>query len=339
MCPMTCDQQEEKMKKYFLVVITVLLVSLLASACGLANSGGNANTAVTPNMTLTALFDTSKNIPATITPIYIVVNNTPEPVVVTDTAVPTNTTAPTSTTAPTLLPTFTPVPVQPQPQQPQPMQHQGTLMSAGYVSSTPVIDGSWSEWKDYTTQYPITAITYGRSHWTGADDLEGSFAMAWDSTYMYLGVKVHDDVHAQNATGAYIYQGDSIEILLDKNPYRNYYTQSMTSDDYQLGISAGNSGTGIAPSAYLWYPSGSSGTKSDVSIGYTTEDGGIYRYEVRIPWSVFGINPANGMHLGLAVSISDNDDTTQNVQQSLASSSAYRVLNNPSTWGEIVLTK
>jgi hypothetical protein len=325
------------MKKYFLVVITVLLVSLLASACGLSNLGGNTNTALTPNMTLTALFDTSKNIPATVTPIYIVVTNTAEPVIPTDTTAPTNTAAPTSTTVPTVAPSSTSVPTVPPP--PPVMARAGTLMQAGYISTAPVIDGSWNEWKDYTTQYPITSIVYGASHWTGASDLEASYAMAWDYTYMYLGVKVHDDIHAQNATGANIFKGDSIELLLDKNLNYDFYTQSLNSDDYQLGISAGNSANGIAPSAYLWYPTGSSGTLSNVTIGYSVEDGGIYRYEARIPWSDFGVNPTNGLRMGIAVSVSDNDDVNQNVQQTMASSAHNRILSDPTTWGEIVLTK
>jgi hypothetical protein len=65
----------------------------------------------------------------------------------------------------------------------------------------------------------------------------------------------------------------------------------------------------------------------------------MYRIEARIPWSVFGINPSNGMKLGLAVSVSDNDDTTKNVQQTMASSAPNRSLVDPTTWGEIVLTK
>ena len=321
------------------VIITVLLVCLVATACNLPSLGGNTNTVViTPNMTLTALFDTSKNIPATVTPIYVVVTNTPGPA----TEVPTNTAVPTSTTAPTAIPTAVPTLPPPPPYYPPTaapvMQRAGTLMQAAYISITPTIDGSWDDWKDYTTQYPITAITYGANNWTGAADLQASYAAVWDYNYLYLGVKVHDDIYAQNATGANIYLGDSIEILLDKNLYGDYYTQSLSSDDYQLGISAGNSSAGIAPSAYMWYPAGSNGTKSDVAIGFTTEPG-IYRIEARIPWSDFGITPTVGTHYGIAVSVSDNDNVNQNLQQSMASSAPYRSLVNPTTWGEIVLTK
>jgi hypothetical protein len=329
------------MKNKILVIITMVLVCLLATACNYSTGGTTTYVVVTSNATLTALFDTSKNIPATVTPYYVIVTNTPSPA--TATAVPTNTTVPTSTTVPTatLVPSATPNLFPPPPSAPNAGQasgRSGTLMKAGFISTTPVIDGSWDDWKDYTTQYPMTAVVFGRNNWTGADDLSASYAAAWDYNYLYVGVKVHDDVYAQHATGADIYKGDSIEILLDKNLNSDYYTQSLNSDDYQLGISGGNSSAGIAPSAYMWFPTAWSGPRSDITIGFSTEPG-IYHIEARIPWSDFGINPSNGMHLGFAVSASDNDVTNQNLQQSMVSSAPYRSLVNPTTWGELVLTK
>ncbi|MHC1739567.1 MAG: sugar-binding protein [Anaerolineaceae bacterium] len=323
------------MRNSIKVTITVLLVCLVATACNLPGGiGGNNNASVTPNMTLTALFDTSKNIPATVTPIYVVVTNTPEAGVVVPTEnVVLPTVAPPTAVPPTAVPPTavppTAIPV---------MERAGNLMVAGFITTTPVIDGSWEEWKDFTTQYPVASITYGKNKWTNADDLQASYAAVWDYDNLYISVKVHDDIYAQNATGADIYKGDSMEILLDKNLYGDFYTQALNTDDYQLGISGGNSAAGIAPSAYLWFPTGAAGVKSNITIGFLQETG-LYRIEAKIPWSAFGITPTKGMHLGIAVSVSDNDDTTQNVQQTMASSAPYRSLVDPTTWREIVLTK
>jgi hypothetical protein len=329
------------MKKKIFPVIAVLLISIVATSCGLVAKPTVAPQIVTPNATLTALFDTNSqlatvtpmivvvtNTPEAATPQYIIVTNTPEPTAVPPTA--TATSAYTATPVATSTSTVPPLPAS---------NRTGADMKAGYISTAPTIDGSWAEWKDYATQYTVSAITYGRSHWTGASDLEGSFAAAWDYNYLYLGVKVHDDIHAQNATGENIFKGDSIELLLDKDLMGDYYTHGLSGDDYQLGVSAGNSSAGIPASAYMWFPSGSAGVKSNVTIGYLVEDSNIYRYEVQIPWSVFGINPTAGMKLGICVSISDNDDVNQNLQQSLASSSENRSLVDPTKWGTIVLSK
>jgi hypothetical protein len=311
------------MRNSIKAIIAVLFVALAVSSCGLI--GGNPAAQPTPNLTLTALFDTSVNIPATVTPIYVVVTNTPEPIIATSTVAVIDTIAPTNTTAPAA--TNTSAPVTPVTRVP--------YMTAGHINFDPTIDGSWTEWKDYTTLYPAAYVVYGRGNWTGSSDLEASYGAVWDSDYLYIGVKVYDDVYAQGATGKDIFKGDSIEILLDTNLSGDYYVQSLSADDYQLGISAGEDGN--HPEAYLWYPSSKAGSRTDkVDVGYMTEDG-LYRIEARIPWSVFGVTPTNGMHLGIAVSVSDDDNESSNVQQSMVSSSAARSLVDPTTWGEIVL--
>ena len=318
------------MKNIFKVVVTVILVSLVAAACNLPNvSIGAPKLEVTPNLTLTALFNTNINIPPTVTPVYVVVTNTPgaATAVPTDTEVPTATTAPSATAVPYNPPTAVPV-----------MQRSGPLMTAGYINFTPVIDGSWDDWKDYTTQYPVTAVVYGASNWTGAADLQASYAAVWDYNYLYIGFKVHDDIYVQNATGADIYKGDSVEILLDKDLYGDFYYHGLTSDDYQLGISGGNSDASIAPSAYLWFPSSIAGPLSNITIGFIKETG-TYRIEAKIPWSDFGITPSTGLNLGFAASVSDDDNTTQNIQQSMVSSAPNRSLVDPTTWGQLELVK
>jgi hypothetical protein len=319
------------MKRSIVIIASIILVALVASACNLlpgAPAQNNTN-ADTPNLTLTALFNTSLNIPAPVTPIYIVVTNTPEAVIPTNTAepvIPTNTTAPTNTPANTVPPT----PADP---------HSGALMEAGYIDFDPDIDGSWNEWKEYTTQYTVSYVVYGANKWSGAEDLEASYAAVWDYDYLYISVKVHDDVYAQIAKGEELYEGDSIEILLDTNLSGDYYSQTLSSDDYQLGISHGNSAKSIPQQAYLWFPSGKTGLKSNVDIGFTIDENGTYRYEARIPWSVFGVTPSNGMRMGIAVSVSDNDDTTSKVQQTMVSSAVNRHLTNPMTWNIIVFHK
>ena len=65
-------------------------------------------------------------------------------------------------------------------------------------------------------------------------------------------------------------------------------------------------------------------------------DGG-YRVEVAIPWSTFGVTPARGLVLGFALSVSDNDDSDKNVQQTMISTSPSRALDNPATWGLLTL--
>ena len=309
----------------------MVVVAMLLTSCNLLNRTPVEQPAeVTPNLTLTALFDTSHNIPATVTPPSIqtatqpVLPTVPSPTVVppTSTSVPA-TAVPSATTVP---PTATTVV----------MQREGTLMSAAYVSTAPSMDGSWTEWKDKTVQYPVKYRVWGANNWKNDADLEGSYAAVWDEDNLYLGVKVYDDVYAQGASGANLYKGDSLEVLIDTNLYGDFYTRSLDTDDYQLGISYGDPEKDIDPEAYLWFPAKVAGTRTQVGMAYVFEDG-LYRAEIKIPWSMLGITPVKGMTLGFAVSISDNDNTSENVQQTMLSSAASRSLVDPTTWGWITL--
>ncbi|MEA5077617.1 MAG: sugar-binding protein [Anaerolineaceae bacterium] len=322
------------MKKVVIVLVSLLTLMLALTACSLP-FGNQPQQVVTPNLTLTALFGPAQTMPATVTPVYVVVTNTPEPA--TATPEPTNTTAPTATNTTAAIITSVPLITSIPPTSAPVMARGDNLMTAGYINFEPSIDGSWSEWKDYTTQYPVASVVYGKSNWTGPDDLQASYAAVWDYNYLYLGVKVYDDKYVQNATGQDLYKGDSVELLLDADLYNDFYTNKLSPDDYQLGISAGSGGSN--PEAFLWFPSNVAGSRSSkVTTGFTTEDG-LYRIESRIPWSVFGITPYAGMHLGIAVSVSDNDDSGSNKQQTMVSSAPYRNLLDPTSWREIVLSK
>jgi hypothetical protein len=214
----------------------------------------------------------------------------------------------------------------------------GAAVAAKYLNTPPTLDGDWSEWKDLTREYPANNVVWGKQNWTGAEDLSSSFHVGWDTKNLYIAVKVRDDQYVQNATGENIYKGDSLEILLDTNLRDDYYYQRLSPDDFQLGISPGFSDPDGAGSAYLWFPSNIAGSRSNVKVASRLEDG-VYRVEAAIPWSVFEITPVNGRHYGFALSINDNDDTAENLQQSMVSNVPGRVLANPTTWGDLQLVK
>jgi hypothetical protein len=63
----------------------------------------------------------------------------------------------------------------------------------------------------------------------------------------------------------------------------------------------------------------------------------VTRYEVAIPWSVFEVKPKSGQHFGFVLSVSDNDNLSQNVQQKMVSNVKTRILTDPTTWGDLTL--
>ena len=62
--------------------------------------------------------------------------------------------------------------------------------------------------KPTNTSYPML---FGvQKFWKDAADLEGAYAAGWDNDYLYISVKVTDDIYVQNTSGAMIYEGDSM---------------------------------------------------------------------------------------------------------------------------------
>ncbi|RME05745.1 MAG: hypothetical protein D6803_08255 [Anaerolineae bacterium] len=254
---------------------------------------------------------------------------------------PTPVTFPTVTPPPPLPPTATfppPTPIPPPTWTPV-TSYAGPAMRSGVSivaarRSPPTIDGYLTDWSE--TIYPASYPVYGADAISNADDLSSKVMVAWDDHYLYIGARVDDDAYIQNATGKYLYRGDSVEVLLDTNVAGDFYYDVLSPDDYQLGVSPGNPTRGVNTEAYLWYPSSLAGPVTSVQIGVLSLPGG-YHLELAIPWSLFNVTPFVGQHFGFAFSVSDNDTGSQNVQQSMVSSVPTRVLTRPTTWGDLTL--
>lgn len=320
------------MIKKIRALLVVAAIGAVTVACNLPTQTKQTDSSIpAPNQTLTALF--AVTVEATQTPTLPPIitatsapgsaTNTPAAAPTTASAAATNT--PTTAAAATAVPATATVP----------SSRAGTV-TAQYLSTAPTIDGDWSEWKDKTKEYPANSVVWGSR--SNDDDLSASYHIGWDDKNFYVAVKVRDDKYVQNATGADIFKGDSLEILLDTNLQGDYYTTQLSPDDFQLGINPGRPDVNGTKEAYLWFPSRIAGAKSDVKIASVKEDG-VYRVEAAIPWTVFEMTPAANQHYGFALSVSDNDDTSSNSQQTMVSSVSTRNLANPTTWGDMQLVK
>jgi hypothetical protein len=294
----------------------------------------------TPDLTLTAIFavlNTPQVQPATPTVQQPVLNTPVQPApAVTATSLPviqpTNTFPPPPPTAtntqaplPTAAPTATPIPERPR----------GHVI-ATYLSSPPNIDANLDNWN--LTTYSINENVFGSSNWYGAKDSSGKFMVGWDEDYLYLAIWVSEDLYIQMAEGENLYKGDSIEILIDSQLGTDYYSNSLSGDDYQLGISPGKGYPGNSPSAYLWFPSSIAGGRSKVLInGKWTEQS--YQAEIAVPWDTFNISPQAGQRYGFALSLSDSDTEGRASQDSMVSNITTRILTDPTTWGDLSLKK
>lgn len=299
---------------------TLIILSLMAGLVGACTLPGAASptpfTFPTPNLTLTAVFAsvaTSTPPPAsTLPPLVPTATSTPSavPQVETPEATGAVTSAPSSGSRPN-----------------------GTIVTAAFRSTPPTIDGSLSDWE--STAYMANHVVFGSGAWSGANDLSATYHIGWDQTYLYLGVQVVDDKFVQVSRGRSLFKGDAVELQLDAALDADFSSSTLSSDDYQIGLSPGDFGSND-PEGYRWYPSGKAGALSNVTLKAASTTSG-YILEARIPWSVFGTIPQSGNRYGFALSVSDDDKTGQAVQESMISSVNTRKLLNPTTWGTLEL--
>lgn len=302
-------------KKNLVTIAMIIMLSL--SACNLpARVTPPPFSLPTPDLTLTAVFS-------------VLSSFTPSPPLVqtaTGEALPTSTPASTDTPVPSKTvpqsPAFTSTPTRP-----------GPIVSASFLSSAPVIDGNLGEWT--STKYNAKDAVYGADKIKGEADLSATFMVGWDNSYLYIAAQVVDDHYVQGAKGENLYKGDSLEILFDADLNADYYVNSLSRDDHQVGISPGSS-PGSNMEAYLWYPRAKESKLNSVSIAAKPASDG-YIVEVAIPWSVFGITPGTGQVYGFAFSVSDNDQAGAAIQESMVSNTATRGLTRPMTWGVLTL--
>lgn len=210
----------------------------------------------------------------------------------------------------------------------------GKRMEAEYLDDAPSIDGNLDDWS--IDAVDVDHVTYGHEKWGGKDDLTGSVMVGWDEEYLFLGVTVEDDSYQQRTKGENLYLGDSLEVLFDRNIEDDYWDHNLNNDDYQLGISAGKNDVNNDPEAFLWNPRSKAGGKSKVKIAAKSASDG-YVVEVAIPWKVLGGSLKEGQHCGFIFSISDNDQSNKNVQQTMVSTIDRRIWTDPTTWGELIL--
>jgi len=210
----------------------------------------------------------------------------------------------------------------------------GPSVFAAHQRSEPRLDGDIRDINALT--YLADRPVFGEGYISGPEDLSGVFRLSWDSDNLYVGVIVFDSSLAQGSTGAQVWQGDSIEILIDTDVPGDFDVDSLNEDDIQLGISPGNLVEGSAPEAWVWAPEDYEGPAAGAEIvAVRTTDG--WALEAAIPWSALGFTPTADTHVGFLFSISDNDNRNMNAQQSVVSFAPVRALYDPTQWYDLWL--
>ena len=304
------------------IMILIVSLAVLALACSIPiYEAPTPFVFPTPDTTMTALFAPTEEIPPITTEIPP-----------TASAFPTETPLPIPTATPLPTATNTAIPPTPVP----PTHRSSPHIEAQYASYSPQMDGGWGNWE--ATEYNASYVVWGSDNWKNSDDLSASIKVLWDEEYLYVAWKVFDEKYVQESKGEYIYLGDSVEVLVDTYVQSDYWTQYLDWDDFQFGVSPGRTSIDNKEEVFVWFPISKKGSTTKIEIGAKPVTGG-YRVTIAIPWSIMGVTPYNGARFGFAASVSDDDSKNGGIQQSMVSTSPYRILTDPTTWGDLILVK
>lgn len=115
---------------------------------------------------------------------------------------------------------------------------------AYYVSQPPVIDGVVDDaaWKKTgnggkdAPWYPLNELILGEA--PGAEDFSGSYTLRWDEQYLYLQVKIQDDVLYDSHSDPLekYWDEDCLEIFIDEDQSGGNHLFNFNAYAYHVGL-------------------------------------------------------------------------------------------------------
>ncbi len=201
------------------------------------------------------------------------------------------------------------------------------------------MDGNLDDWTGEPTftlnDRSQLAFKVSSDSWAGPEDLSGQVWTGWAPDGLYFAVKVVDDVHVQTVADLNLWHGDYVEFQFDTLLEKDRDKKSMNSDDYQIGVSAGDFAS-VPAYTYAWFNGSDPAGELKVQQAQSkTADG--YILEIFFPIDLLkGISLTQGAIFGMNVSLSDADFAAMG-QKAMLSTSPTRTYADPTTFGMITL--
>jgi len=189
------------------------------------------------------------------------------------------------------------------------------------TTNPPNMDDLSSEWSQ--TRYALTNQL--RGSFNSLNDLSADFQIQWDNNYLYVFGNVQDDNLVNDSEAAY--QDDGIEVYIDGG---NERSNTYDSNDHQLMFRVNDS------NVHYW-SGGEQVTPDDVYFKQKGTDTS-YSMEIRIAWSFIGVNPANGMPVGIDIHVNDDDDGGTRDKKISWNAELDEAWNNPTHFGTMTLS-
>ncbi|SEG92334.1 beta-glucosidase [Actinacidiphila yanglinensis] len=178
----------------------------------------------------------------------------------------------------------------------------GTSWDLSQVQDGPAVDLSTTadgQWESLDGSQP-----YG-----GDSDLSGKVWLDWDSSNLYVTADLTDDVLSQPATGADIWQGDSLQLAATSGVPGSSASESTASVNghYEYGAAL----TSVGSQLYRWIaPSEGSGQVTNAHVSVTRDEAThTTLYELALPWSdLTSVQPEANTVFSFSLDVNDKDN-------------------------------
>ena len=227
-------------------------------------------------------------------------------------------------------------------------------LTAYQLAQSPDLNGDFSKWESGPL-YRLDEhgqVVEGAKLWKGPHELSARVALAWDASFLYVGVDVVDPGLYQPFFARGIQNGDNFKLLLEAGFRKNYLAIEPTGDEYALYFSPGNF-AGVEHSIFSDEdylpprPQPHDYMREIYSVWKKTANG--YSGDIAVPVTFFaGGKFVQGYELGLVFSVmkvirpalhGDPEDLTRVVLQSKKDHLFGTRTDNPSSFPRLVLTE
>jgi hypothetical protein len=227
-------------------------------------------------------------------------------------------------------------------------------LSAYRLPQSPNLDGDFAKWQSgpmYRLDERAQAVA-GAKLWNRPNDLSARVALAWDASFLYVGVDVTDPDLYQPFFARGIENGDAVVLTLETGFRKNYTAKEPTGDEYTLYFSPGDF-AGVKPSIfsdedYLPPRVPSHSYMQEIYTAWKKTANG-YSGDIAIPVTFFeGGKLAQGYELGLGFGVTkvirptkptDAEDLERIELQSKKDRLFHVSAENPSSFPRLVLTE
>lgn len=194
------------------------------------------------------------------------------------------------------------------------------------------IDGRMREW-GHAAGYMMASPRQMEliPSWSGPSDFSAEFLTMWDEEFLYIAVKVLDDVHYQEWSEDYTWLGDSVQFALDPAGERSEGGWGEHTQEYDLAL------TSEGPRLWLRHagPGLPTGRVSGARVAVIRLEGATF-YEVALPWSMLPpFLPREGATLPFSLLVNENDGVWREGWAQWSSGIGWRKC--PAEYGELVL--